>query len=43
MMSFKNYKKCQDARVLEKWGVLEIPCQSDKISRRIDNEREFRH
>ncbi len=24
-------------------GVLEIPCQSDKISRRIDNEEEFRH
>ena len=27
----------------DKSGVLEIPCQSDKISRRIDNEREFRH
>lgn len=23
--------------------MLEIPCQSDKISRRIDNEREFSH
>ena len=29
--------------LLKTMRVLEIPCQSDKISKRIDNEREFRH
>jgi hypothetical protein len=27
--------------LFKKLGALKIPCQSDKISKRIDNEREF--
>jgi len=28
---------------MDRMGVLKISCQSDKISKRIDNEREFRY